>query len=309
MELLKERKGSCGPKTRATTCRIEEFLQGRSSRLDMGRAAGQFFPFFSSKSSQAELSTVARHLKQRNCSCDPNLRSGSSRADDTLPLGVCCLSTAFSRDRIAGHPLFASFSASDDQIICVARHLLQKLAQCRNFDFPHRLPSQRVGHNIGQLNHITGLRFSNSRIEAASRMNFSVTPLQCGFKRLLRALAFIFGVAPQISHRSRFLESGMRNYFFKEQKAVFSSTGKTSVATLTSITRHPKIISEGGEYPMNMRLEIETQVLIFALLGLVAVIVAVLFFQSNATRLQTVAKSGQQQISIDVERPITNNTK
>ena len=165
---------------------------------------------FRSKSGQTELSRALRHLKKRNCSCDPNLRSGSSRADDTVPLGVCCLSTAFSRDRIAGHPLFL---ASDDQIIRVTCDFLQKPARCRIFKFAHRVPSQRVGHNIGQLNHITCVRFPDSRIEAASRVNCSVTPLQRGFKRPLRALAFNFGVAPQISQRQlwkkrRFISHG-----------------------------------------------------------------------------------------------------
>ena len=156
------------------------------------------------KFGQTELSTVSRHLKKRNCSCDPNLRSGSSRADDTVPLGVCCLSTASSRDRIVGHPLFL---ASDDQIIRVTCDLPQKPARCRILELAHRVPSQRVGHNISQLNHITCVRFSDSRIEATCRMNCSVTPLQCGFKLLLRALAFDFGVAPQISQWQLWKES------------------------------------------------------------------------------------------------------
>ena len=62
------------------------------------------FHSFRPKFFNAELLGVTRHLRKSKCSCDPNLRSGSSRADDTVPLGVCCLSTAFSRDRIAGHP-------------------------------------------------------------------------------------------------------------------------------------------------------------------------------------------------------------
>ena len=162
------------------------------------------FNSFRSNFVRAELSGVSRHLRKSKCSCDPNLRSGSSRADDMVPLGVCCLSTAFSRDRIVGHPLFL---ASDDQIIRVTCDLLQKPARCRIFEFAHRLPSQRVSHNIGQLNQVTCVRFSDSRIEANSRMNCSVTPLQCGFKRPLRALTFDFGVTPQISQRQLWKES------------------------------------------------------------------------------------------------------
>ena len=107
---LKERKGSCGPKTRATICRIEEFLQGRSSRLDTDRAAGHpFYQFFVLAEEhfcfgESEPLLIYEHLNKRKCSCDPKPRSGSSRTDDTESRRVCCLPTAFSRDRIAGHP-------------------------------------------------------------------------------------------------------------------------------------------------------------------------------------------------------------
>ncbi len=60
---------------------------------------------------------------------------------------------------------------------------------------------------------------------------------------------------------------------------------------------------------MKMRLRIEANALIFGFIALMVIVTALLFFQSDATRLRAEAKVGRQQGSIDVERPITNQTK
>ncbi len=148
-----------------------------------------------------ELSHGLGYLSGCNCSCDSNLRSGSSRDDDTTFPRACCLPPAFSRNRIAGHPFPSTRQYQVGFVVC---HLFQKPLQRRIFDFSQSLSSERVSHHIGQLDQVAGVRLPHSRFETGVGIEAAVAMLHGGFKSLLSGLALDFGVTPQHS------QSGVR---------------------------------------------------------------------------------------------------
>lgn len=139
---------------------------------------------------------LMRYLLRCKCSCGSKTRSGSSRDDDTIFPGVCCLSTAFSRNRAAGHlPL----STPDYQVAPVFCDLLQELPQRWTFQRALRLSSQRVSHSIGQLNQIAAVRRTQPCVEPRFWMDCPVATLHLRFKSFLSLVSLNFVVTPQIS--------------------------------------------------------------------------------------------------------------
>ena len=145
-----------------------------------------------------ELRSVMGYLKERKCSCDPKTRSGSSRTDDTIFPSVCWLPTAFSRNRVAGHPsLFFPPPHFFNQVVFVCHNFFYKSAQglvIKQSTFP---ATQDIRRNISQLNQIARARIARMQAQVSRGMKSAIAAMNGGFKLLNCPPSLNFFVIPK----------------------------------------------------------------------------------------------------------------
>ena len=184
---LKMRNCSCAPKSRRTACRAEVQLplpsSGSAIGLGANRVAGHPLRL---KSDQTQLQGGGGRFEKRNCSHAPKLRSGSSRSDDTVPLGVCCLLTAFSRDRIVGHSFPTKLTRDSRHLkkrnVPAAQTVAQRPSALKCSSQSGRLDWAQIGPQVNFLSRfafpsvshykdITGVALQRAQVFAQLRVN------------------------------------------------------------------------------------------------------------------------------------------
>ena len=183
LRYLKERKGSCGPKTRATTCRIEEFLQGRSARLDTDRAAGQFSP------------------RSPYCCALSNRRVATlDFAQHFSDFRLDFLAAQFTTERVSHHigQLNQAALVRVQRLHFEFLRRMKRGAAAFNCGFKGFLP--RVAFQFGIVNEARHGRLMEQRVPGAQRQT---------------RVQFARGRQIAVAHRSRFVDAKRRDFHFQ----------------------------------------------------------------------------------------------